>query len=121
MTSAPDSTLQDVLDRLAAVDAKLDVLLAAQTQHPNGELLTARQLASRLGVSEAHVYRHQERYGAIRLGEGPRPRLRFPAAPPSLPQHPSRTQRETQRPTAIRTVLRGEWRPIHAPRDGGED
>lgn len=40
-------------------------------------LTTAAELATRLGVSRAYVYEHAERLGAIRLGCGPRARLRF--------------------------------------------
>lgn len=40
-------------------------------------LATAAELAAQLGVSRAYVYEHAERLGAIRLGRGPRARLRF--------------------------------------------
>lgn len=40
-------------------------------------LATAAELATQLGVSRAYVYEHAERLGAIRLGRGPRARLRF--------------------------------------------
>jgi hypothetical protein len=64
------------------------------------ELLTARQVAARLNVDRGWVYSHAQELGVIRLGDGPRPRLRFdPAvvaqrvasrpAPPAVPQHPS--------------------------------
>ena len=47
------------------------------------ELLTAAQLAERLGVSRDWVYAHAGELGAIRLGESPRGRLRFPPVDPS--------------------------------------
>src|SRR5688572_23491088 len=40
-------------------------------------LLTARQVASRYGVSAEWVRDHQGELGVVRLGDGPRPRLRF--------------------------------------------
>lgn len=46
----------------------------------NGEpagLLTASELARRLGVSRSWVYQHARELGAITLGDGPRARLRF--------------------------------------------
>jgi hypothetical protein len=43
------------------------------------ELLTARQVADRFGVSRAWVYEHAEQLGVIRLGTGKRARLRFDA------------------------------------------
>jgi hypothetical protein len=40
-------------------------------------LATPAELAAILGVSRAFVYDHGEQLGAIRLGSGPRARLRF--------------------------------------------
>lgn len=40
-------------------------------------LLTAEQLAARLHTQRSWVYAHATELGAIRLGTGPRPRLRF--------------------------------------------
>jgi hypothetical protein len=42
-----------------------------------GRLLSASEVAERWGVDRSWVYQHAERLGAIRLGDGPRPRLRF--------------------------------------------
>jgi hypothetical protein len=41
------------------------------------ELLDASELARVLGVERDWIYEHQEQLGAIRLGTGRRPRLRF--------------------------------------------
>lgn len=43
---------------------------------PRG-LATAAEVAARLGVGRGWVYANQERLGAIRLGDGPKARLRF--------------------------------------------
>lgn len=40
-------------------------------------LLTAAEVAARLGVTRAYVYEHASDLGAIKLGNGQRPRLRF--------------------------------------------
>jgi hypothetical protein len=40
-------------------------------------LLSAAKLAERLGCSRAFVYSHADELGVVRLGEGPRARLRF--------------------------------------------
>lgn len=40
-------------------------------------LLTAREVAARFGVSAEWVRDHQAELGVVRLGDGPRPRLRF--------------------------------------------
>jgi hypothetical protein len=41
------------------------------------ELADAAELARALGVEREWVYAHSDQLGAIRLGDGPRPRLRF--------------------------------------------
>jgi hypothetical protein len=43
-------------------------------------LLTAQQVAARFNVDPSWVYAHATELGVIRLGNGPRPRLRFDAA-----------------------------------------
>ena len=52
---------------------------AGRQQEPAvaGRLLSASEVAERWGVDRSWVYQHAERLGAIRLGDGPRPRLRF--------------------------------------------
>jgi hypothetical protein len=48
---------------------------------PTGErLLTAAEVARWWGVERSWVYQHALRLGVIRLGDGPRPRLRFDPA-----------------------------------------
>jgi hypothetical protein len=55
------------------------VELLADTQPPAGRLVDAAELARLLGVTRATVYEYAERLGAVRLGDGPRGRLRFDA------------------------------------------
>ena len=45
-----------------------------------GELVDASEVARRFGVSRGWVYEHAGELGALRLGGGPRPRLRFELA-----------------------------------------
>src|SRR4051812_11744587 len=52
-------------------------LLAESTDAHAPELLTAREVAERFGVSAEWVRENADRLGVIRLGDGPRPRLRF--------------------------------------------
>jgi hypothetical protein len=47
-------------------------------------LLTASQVAERFAVSRKWVYEHAEQLGGLRLGQGPRARLRFDAEIVSL-------------------------------------
>jgi hypothetical protein len=46
----------------------------------DGGLLTVSQVARRLNVSRHWVYAHKRDLGAIRLGQGPKARLRFDAS-----------------------------------------
>jgi hypothetical protein len=96
---------------------------AARLTGPEGGLLTVTDVAIAFNVARGWVYAHADELGAFRLGDGPRPRLRFdpavvtqqlqarrgpiPASPPSsrmaavvplLPIGPARSRRtlETQ-------------------------
>lgn len=53
--------------------------LAEQLERPSatGGLVTAGELAQRLGVDRDFVYEHAAKLGARRLGDGPKARLRF--------------------------------------------
>lgn len=42
-----------------------------------GELIDAAEVARRFNVSREYVYEHQVELGAVRLGDGPKARLRF--------------------------------------------
>jgi hypothetical protein len=46
----------------------------------DGTMLTAAQVARRFNVERSWVYAHAEELGVVRLGDGPRPRLRFDPA-----------------------------------------
>lgn len=61
-----------------AIAARLADLLERPVggRAPKG-LATAKEVAACLGVAREWVYANQERLGAIRLGDGPKARLRF--------------------------------------------
>ncbi|WP_249021055.1 hypothetical protein [Conexibacter sp. S30A1] len=59
------------LERLA------DLIADRLAARAAGELIDASELARRLGRSRDFVYAHGERLGAVRLGDGDRPRLAF--------------------------------------------
>jgi hypothetical protein len=44
---------------------------------PTQQTVDAATLAAHLGVTRAFVYEHAQQLGGVRLGNGPRPRLRF--------------------------------------------
>jgi hypothetical protein len=46
----------------------------------DGRMLTAAEVAVRFNVERGWVYAHAEELGVIRIGDGPRPRLRFDPA-----------------------------------------
>lgn len=79
---APE-TIEQIARRVAALlrqepsaEARVPFRAEGGAEAPAG-LLTASQLAERLGVSRAWVYEHARRLGAITLGKGPKARLRF--------------------------------------------
>jgi hypothetical protein len=81
--SAPDRLHPDDLSALAAALADLVaervVARLAEDRRPDEEerLLTAAEVARRFRVSPEWVRENAERLGALQLGDGPRPRLRF--------------------------------------------
>jgi hypothetical protein len=52
----------------------------ARLSVPGGGLLTASEVAVTFNVTRGRVYAHADELGAILLGDGPRPRLRFDPA-----------------------------------------
>lgn len=83
---------------IEAVAARVVELLAAG--RADVELVDAVEIARRFGVSREFVYSHAEELGAIRLGAGRKPRLRFDPAkvssllrPPTSPEGKERPNR----------------------------
>jgi hypothetical protein len=84
-----------------------------ETGSPDG-LWTARHVAAHYRVDVRFVYQHADELGCVRLGGGPRPRLRFdpravrqrwPAVGEALPA--ARTQRTPPKSGARRAKQRG--------------
>jgi predicted DNA-binding transcriptional regulator AlpA len=75
--------IDELADRLSdvVVQRVLDAIrverLTAGASEPQA-WLSANEVAKRLRVSREWVYEHAEELGASRIGNGPRPRLRFP-------------------------------------------
>jgi hypothetical protein len=63
-----ETVARRVLQLAAAIDDAPD---------PQGDLLTVAEVATRLRVNPRWVYAHQTELGAIKLGTGPKARLRF--------------------------------------------
>jgi len=85
--SRAHSDLNQHLQRLRRAAAGLDpddieaiaTRVAELLRHapPPSGLLSATQLAQHLGLSRAWIYEHAHQLGAIQLGSGSKPRLRF--------------------------------------------
>jgi hypothetical protein len=70
-----DDTPASNPDFVEAVARRVAELLI--DQHGRDVLLTAQDLAARLGVHPSWVYAHAAELGALRLGRGPKAPLRF--------------------------------------------
>ena len=60
--------------QLAGLERKL-----TEPKPPTPDWLAPKEFAQRLGRSIDFVYAHADQLGAVRIGDGPRPRLLFPA------------------------------------------
>jgi hypothetical protein len=71
----------DGLDRriVEAIAGQVVALIREELglQLPAEEWVDAREIARRFGLSRAWVYAHARQLGAVRLGSGPRARMRF--------------------------------------------
>lgn len=71
-------------ESIEVLATRLAELLGGSSARPGGqgegEMITAAQVSRRWGVSRRWVYDHADALGAVRLGGGPRPRLRFDPA-----------------------------------------
>jgi hypothetical protein len=70
---APES-IEALASRLAEL---VGSNLPASVTEPEKKMLSAAEVSQRWGVSRRWVYDHAEGLGAVALGGGPRPRLRF--------------------------------------------
>ncbi len=105
----------------AAVEAVarrvVELLADEHASPPTARLLDAAHLAELLGVSRATVYDHAAELGAIRIGDGDRPRLRFDPAvaiaawqtrePEPEPQPRAPARRRAPRDTTALLPIRG--------------
>ncbi len=86
----------------------------AGSQQPTG-LLTATQLAHKLGVNRSWVYQNAHKLGAITLGNGPKPRLRFDPQTTTTILTANNTPTAAAVPAAKRTSQRGRPRKQAPP------
>jgi hypothetical protein len=101
--AAPDPVDVQALAREVAALLRSDAAMS-------GKLLTARQVAARFNVDRGWVYAHAQELGALRLGNGPRPRLRFD--PAVVAQRLVATPRVAEAPPAASSTARASLLPI---------
>jgi hypothetical protein len=70
-----DAIARRVVELLEGTRARAEV--ARPASDTGRACLTVSQVAARYRVSRSWVYAHQRQLGAMRLGDGPRARLRF--------------------------------------------
>lgn len=91
------------------------------------DLMDAEQLAKHLGLTRAWIYEHAQDLGAIQVGNGPRPRLRFD---PALAREALHARQRREEPTSAPTRPPGRPRrrptttsvpllPVHEPSTRG--
>lgn len=92
---------------------RLTVALTGHRANASAEhtWVDAAEMARRLDVTREWVYEHAHELGAVRIGHGPRPRLRFP------PGHAA-MQTKTQTGTPRRTTPRDRAAGLIAIYDG---
>jgi hypothetical protein len=78
------------------------------------ELIDAAELARRLGVDRSWVYTHAIELGAVKLGKGPRPRLRFDPKFAAERVRQSARRQDTERQEVPQRLRRAQ-----SPRDAG--
>ncbi len=69
----------EFIDAVARRMMELGVSVTVAEPASHADLLTVAEVARRLNVSPQWVYAHKQDLGAIRLGDGPKARLRFDA------------------------------------------
>lgn len=81
-----------------AVALRVIQLMRDGATQDGGRLIDAAALATELGVDRSWVYQHRDELGAVRLGAGARPRLRFDidAVRQRLEQENSATQKRPE-------------------------
>ena len=100
-----DATIEAIAHRVAD-------LLRADVPQPEDDLLDAGEAAKRLRVSRDYVYAHAADLGAIPIGDGERPRLRFPVAEIDRACLSSRRTQATASPGPAPKTSRRRPRPL---------
>lgn len=103
-------------DDIEAIARRVAELQAERASVGAPALVDASTLARQLGMSRAFVYEHRHELGAVLVGGGSRPRLRFNpdaavaafsalTAKPQPPKQPARQKPRRTRPTSSAPLL----------------
>lgn len=111
------TVIEEIADRLseAIVQRVLEVIRAEgliPPGHATTPWLDAKDVAELLGVERDWAYEHADELGASRIGNGPRPRLRFPPQILDSPDRSSTSTEAARQPTKPRSKPSGLI-PIH--------
>ena len=101
----PDG-LEDLAELIAGRVAEI-LVGGGSLDTTQNEWLTAGQLAARLGLTAQWVYDHQNELGAVKLGSGRKPRLRFRADTTPGAERGTRNRPRPDGPTKPRTTRAG--------------
>jgi predicted DNA-binding transcriptional regulator AlpA len=108
---APE-TIERIAQRVAALLRERESAAPGPPDAPT-RLLDAEALARRLGVTRTWVYEHANELGAIAIGDGPKPRLRFDA---ELAANALEARRRRGRPSEPAMPLAAPRRPARRRR-----
>lgn len=95
------------LDQLAALIADRVVEQLQSDSTEAGRLIDAAEIARRFSVSRDYVYEHADDLGAVRLGSGPKARLRFSSTKVAEALGSSTESESQPKRVAVRPVRRG--------------
>lgn len=98
------------LARLVAERVTAELSDALDHRAAPAQLLDAAQIARIVGMSRDGVYRRADEFGAVRIGSGPRPRLRFDPAKVAAALATCPATRESQPPNRPPRQGSGRWR-----------
>jgi hypothetical protein len=93
-------------DSIDAIAKRVADILRSESLATREQLVTATDIATRLGVSRTWVYDNAERLGAIRLGTGSKARLRFDSKRVSELVQADPSSRELAAPRSARAATR---------------
>jgi hypothetical protein len=103
-----------------AIAQRVAELLEPPSGQSDPALIDAAELARRLGMDRSWVYSHAAKLGAVKLGEGPRARLRFDPQlaskalkrvgelPPTSPRRERSLRSRPSRSTTTLLPIKGE-------------